>query len=379
MLRSKELLNYLTEIKLPLAVCISEDCTRIEGRTQYDSRTNQIIGFTLPIDNKTGLPTPFAFPARNSEEIFNHFSSGNSISSFVDVIMAQPLANAPPFCLAIFGSDCKYTAMDVENRWKYIVNELNKLNIKVVVISSDSDPKYNRAMRNLSGLTKLSDFELFNWRSCDFKNICYPFFVQDVIHIGTKLRNFLLRFKNKSLAFGPKYSIELNHLYILLNRFSRDQHLLTHSTLNPADRQNFSSVLRMCSDKVTTLLKIKVKNSEATVLFLKMWREILDTYMDVNLSPLARIEKIWTTVFILRIWRYYIKSQKKGALKNKFLTPNCYSCIELNAYSLVQCLLYLKEHNLPNLFLPHLYTSQTCESTFRQLRSFTSTKKYCLV
>lgn len=37
------------------------------------------------------------------------------------------------------------------------------------------------------------------------------------------------------------------------------------------------------------------------------------------------------------------------------------------------CLLYLKENNLPSLFQPIHYSSQPCESTFRQLRSFAST------
>lgn len=129
----------------------------------------------------------------------------------------------------------------------------------------------------------------------------------------------------------------------------------------------------MCSVKVTALLKLKVKNSDATVLFLEMLRDILDSYMDENLPPLIRIEKIWTAVFILRIWRQHIKSKKKCVTNTNFLTANCYSCIELNAFSLVQCMLYLKENDLPNLFLPHLYSSQVCESIFRQIRSFTST------
>lgn len=104
-----------------------------------------------------------------------------------------------------------------------------------------------------------------------------------------------------------------------------------------------------------------------------MWRDILDSYMDVHLPPLIRIEKIWTAVFILRIWRQHVKLQKKRVTNDRFLTANCYSCIELNALSLVQCMLYLKEHDLPNLFLPHHYNSQVCESIFRQIRSFTST------
>lgn len=228
-------------------------------------------------------------------------------------------------------------------------------------------------MKKLSGIIELCNVELFDWRLGNSENICYPFFMQDPIHIGTKLRNFFLGYKNKSLPFGPKYSIELDHLYILLNTVSKDQHLLTRSTLNPSDRQNFSSVLRMCSDKVTKLLKLKVKNSDATILFLEMWRDILDSYMDERLTPLARVKKIWTAVFILRIWRQHIKSQKNKVLKNHFLTANCYSCIELNAFSLVQCMLYLKHHNLPHLFLPHLYSSQSCEAIFRQIRSFTTT------
>lgn len=73
-LRSGELLKYLKDRNLPLAVCLSEDATRIEGRIQYDSTINQIIGFTLPINNETGMPITNAYPARNVQEILKHFS-----------------------------------------------------------------------------------------------------------------------------------------------------------------------------------------------------------------------------------------------------------------------------------------------------------------
>lgn len=122
--RSQQLLKYLEDRKLPLAVVISDDATREVGRIQYDSTSNQIIGFTLPIAEKIGMPIAGAYPARNAEEILNTFASEISISSFVIVIMAQPLADVPPFCLAMFGSDSKYTSEDVENRWIYITNQL---------------------------------------------------------------------------------------------------------------------------------------------------------------------------------------------------------------------------------------------------------------
>lgn len=371
-IRGKQLLKYLKDRGLPLVIVLSDDATRVVGRIQYDSPSNQIIGFVLPIDKQTGMPITNSYPARNAEEILKIFSAENSISSYVIAIMAQPLADVPPFCLAMFGSDSSYTSDDVEHRWKYITSELKKLNIEVIAISSDSDPKYNRVMRKLSSLGS-EPVPGLKWFSCDTKNIKPPFYVQDPTHIGTKLRNFLLRFHHKKIPFSPTLSIQLDHLYTLLNTVSKDQHFLTASTLNPSDRQNFSSVLRMCSEKVTSLLQLKIENSQATIIYLEMIRNILDSFMNTSLNPLERVSKIWYSVFILRIWKQFIKSQKKYKMKDSFLTSNCYSCIELNAHSLVLCLVYLKENNLPSWFQPSLSSSQPCESTFRRLRSFTST------
>lgn len=194
-LRSVELLKYLEDRNLPLSVCLSEDATRIVGRLQYNKNTNQIVGFTLPIHSETGMPIPRSYPANNAEQILKHFSADNLISSFVNVTMTKPLGNIPPFCLSIFGSDGNYSSKDVENRWAHITAELHKLNIKVLVISSDSDPKYNRAMRKMYELN-FKSVRLNNFSS-EIENIQCPFFVQDSTHVGTKLRNFLLGFGNK--------------------------------------------------------------------------------------------------------------------------------------------------------------------------------------
>lgn len=86
-LRPYELELYLRQRNLPLIVSISEDATRIQGRVQYDSRSNQVVGFVLPIDPTNGLPTPFVFKARNTEEIVDHFVSGTPTAGFVNTIM----------------------------------------------------------------------------------------------------------------------------------------------------------------------------------------------------------------------------------------------------------------------------------------------------
>lgn len=195
-----------------------------------------------------------------------------------------------------------------------------------------------------------------------------------MVHIATKLRNFLLKTKNqKKKAFGEKYFIRINHLYELMSKFRKDEHQLTETILNPADKQNFQSVLRLCDSKVTQLLKSSVKDSLGTATFLEILRDIVESYMNCDLSPLERIRKIWYALFMLRIWREYILSHETFTLKADFLSANCYTCVELNAHSLVLCIMHLRDLKMTHLFLPHLFGSQQCEALFRQIRSFSST------
>lgn len=278
-LRCHELYLFLTSRNLPLLVSLSEDATRIVGRVQYDATTNQLVGFVLPISSSNGLPIPFIYQGRDANEIAKHFSGANPIASFVNAVMAQPIPGGPPFCLLLFGSDNRYTSADVANRWKYIAQELEKLNIAVLTISSDSDPKYNSAMRKLSLLGYESNiFEGNEWFSCG-ENLNPPFYIQDMTHIGTKLRNFLLRTTNdsKKLPFGSKYIVDIKHLHKILETLPKDQHLLTAHVLNPADRQNFSSVLRICDKKVSNLIEKNVKNSVGTKKFLEIIRDVIDS------------------------------------------------------------------------------------------------------
>lgn len=286
--------------------------------------------------------------------------------------MAQPVADVRPFCLLVFGSDNKYLANDVSKRWEYVTNELSMLNIKVLTFSSDSYPRYNAAMRGLSKLGCVLVYMPIGLLA--MVQSLGRFFFQDTVRIGTKLRNFLLRTiqNERKYPFG-KFFINWTHLNVLLKSFSKDEHQLTASVLNPVDRQNFHSVLRMCSPKVITLLEQFIEESDATVEYLQMMRDFIDAFLVRNLQPLQRIRRCWYWIFIIRIWRHFLNSQKKYTLKDNFLTSNCYSCLEINAHSLILCMLHLRQSDRPELFLPHLFESQPCESMFRQLRSFTST------
>lgn len=374
-LRTNELLQYLNERSLPLAVAISEDATRISGRIEYDHRTNQISGFVLPINKDTGMPIPRSFPARTRDEILSHFAHNTHVANFVNVIMAKPLANYPSFCLLLYSSDGKYTSEDVNKRWNFIVAELQKFNIKVLTISSDSDPRYNSAMRRGSMLGSTSDIFDAEWFCSGLSEFYeFPFYVQDHVHNLTKLRNLFLRTGKWSgkLTFGPHYFIQKNHLHFLLQNYRKDQHELTPSTLDPVDKQNFKSALRMCSDKVIQLLKRSLSSSVGTMKFLEIMRAVYDSYCDPKLTPLERVEKLWYTVFILRTWRMFVERQNHLTLKDNFLTHYSYVAIEINAHSLIQIMIHLKNNNMEKFFLPFIFDSQACESFFRQIRSLTS-------
>lgn len=120
----------------------------------------------------------------------------------------------------------------------------------------------------------------------------------------------------------------------------------------------------MCDEKVINLLKNRVKKSIGTATFLELLRDIVDSYLDKKLTPLMRVRKAWYSLFVIRLWREYVKSSPTFTLGNNFMSSNCFNCIELNAHSLVLILLYLEEKNMPQLFTPHLFNSQSLRRDF---------------
>lgn len=370
-LRTDELLVYLQERNQPMHVVLSEDATRIENRVQYDSTTNQLVGFVLPTDKCTGMPISFIYKARYAEGMIQHFVNDTPTAQYVNTVMAQPLGGASPFCLLVFGSDNRYTAEIVAKRWKHITSILHDMGINVLCISSDSDPRYNAAMRINSELGSISEqFSMNGIFKCGISSA--PYYVQDFIHLATKLRNLLMRTINapEKLPFG-KFFIKMDHLSELLKRFDKSDHELSEA--NPSDKQCFENVAKICSAKVTTMLKKEIPGSEGTVMFLRIIAYSINVFMDPTLSPCDRLERMWYDLFVIRIWRRFISTQHGFSLKDNFLTSNTYYCMELNAHSMVSILLYLKENDLTHLFSSNLFCSQPCESFYRQLRSQTST------
>lgn len=180
------------------------------------------------------------------------------------------------------------------------------------------------------------------------------------------------------------FDVTVDHLASVMEQFTKDKHNLCPLTIRPRDRQNFDSVLRISHERVIDLLT-HIEGTEGTVLYLRVLDNVLRAFLDLTLTPIERVRRIWFSVFILRLWKEFIlrsskkkfkarnHSKKKFKAQNHFLSMYCYACVEINAHALVFIILYLKEKKLDHLFHIQLLGSQPCESFFRQIRSFTST------
>lgn len=382
-LRTEELSKYLDDLNLPRIVALSEDATKIVDRIQYDKSTNQLLGFVLPLQETNGMPLIGGNKATSAsaiERCFFDFETGEERkkSTYINVVMAQPLVRGiPPICILIFGSDTHYSSKDIQKRWNFIENELRKKNIEVLSFASDSDPKFNSVMRKQLNLGCASNdldarAEYPAYFNADFvANMSQYVPIQDMEHIGTKMRNGMIR---KKFIFGENV-ISIEHVMNLTREFDKAQHKLCPSTVIPSDKMNVESVLRICDEKVISLLsQVEDKEScKGTILYLEIMSKILRSFLDMRLKHLERIRYLWFSNFILRIWRESVIAHQDYTLKHNFISNNCYSCVEINCHSLVILMCYMKQRNLDNLFHLELLGSQSCESIFRQIRSLSST------
>lgn len=249
-----------------------------------------------------------------------------------------------------------------------ILRNYCRLQIDVIGFSSDGDTRLLSAMRSQM---QLNDKILFD----DVLHIAS--YVQDTIHKVLKLRNKLLKI-SVHLPMGNK-QVSVTHLKLLINNTSKDVHGLVLKDICPDDRQNFRSLEKTMESRVLQALNAKVPDSQATIMYLKLCSYIESAMDDLEMIPIERIRRLWFVVFFLRIWRKWIinssknrNSTTKYTLKDNWITANAYQCIEINCHSIIHVMRKMREAGEDDLFLPFLFNSQTCEQSFRQLRSMTS-------
>ena len=80
-----------------------------------------------------------------------------------------------------------------------------------------------------------------------------PITVQDIVHIGAKLRTRLLK-TTKVLPFG-NFIASCADLEYLCSMVTKDVHLMREKDLSLADKMNYPAVERLCRPHIITLLQ----------------------------------------------------------------------------------------------------------------------------
>ncbi|CAF5202432.1 unnamed protein product, partial [Rotaria magnacalcarata] len=186
----------------------SEDATSIIKKIKYDSTTNTFNGFPTPLDR--GVPIKEYYRTDSFDKLKVWFDS-NDKASLLNVHMIQPVPSTTqsiipsPFLLSAYGTDNTATANEILQRWWYIFNQCLQRNIRIIGFSTDAT------------------------------------------HLVTKWRNRLLS-SAAEVRLGNQF-ISVNHLYDIIHNemYTKLDHGLTKSDINPKDRQNFSSCLKLTS------------------------------------------------------------------------------------------------------------------------------------
>ncbi len=132
---------------------------------------------------------------------------------------------------------------------------------------------------------------------------------QDTIHLLAKLKLCLIA--PSSLMWLGSETACRGHLVELIKKLPKSQHGLSDRTIDPRDKQNYSSIellLHQCVDKSLAELHTSVK-ANGTRIYLHMMNDIRDSLLNRSIRPLDRLYKIWKTVFFLRIWRRWLKNK----------------------------------------------------------------------
>ncbi|CAF4378343.1 unnamed protein product [Rotaria magnacalcarata] len=146
-----------------------------------------------------------------------------------------------PYLLSAYEIDNTATANDILQRWWYIFNQSLQRNIRIISFSTDPT------------------------------------------HLVTKWCNRLLS-ATEELCLGNQ-SISINHLHDIIenDNYSKLDHGLTKSDINPNDRQNFSSYLKLTSNDLFNILNATV-DTRGTLLYFQVLKAIIVAYIEKSNS-----------------------------------------------------------------------------------------------
>lgn len=151
-------------------------------------------------------------------------------------------------------------------------------------------------------ITKHSPDQEVLFQESNLKSILH---IQDHDHNGTKFRNRILK-AGIVLPMGDKM-VNIAHLKMLINDFSKDKHGLVMGDVCPDDRQNVKSLSKIIEPRVITALKNHVIESEGTSMYLSICSEVIAAFKNVDLQPCERVYHIFHAAYFIRAWKMWLR------------------------------------------------------------------------
>jgi hypothetical protein len=245
--------SILTKCKAKLGISgpipfeCSEDETACVALATLNRRNDFIDGFC---GIKASLETPHkcSFDPKPSaasfESITNVFSS-MEVGNMCRVLVANPLVKGMPKLIYGILTTCnKFDAVQIKLQWTRIA-DLHKKHLEMPIgplrgHASDDDARRRKLMlesiyKGTFGLNE--DGFLMKSEIVDGHPLIM---VQDPIHVGKKLRNPLL--SSRKTIFWRHFLAHKNHLRLIIELFTREEHGLLDEDVNVKDKQNYPAV-----------------------------------------------------------------------------------------------------------------------------------------
>ena len=375
-LRADALKRYLIDQKAPLKVWLAEDATALNNRIQYDSKNNLITGLILPKDDNS-MPKVYSFKATSARVIENYFNTEKKASLLYCYMAQSNDPKIPPFTLLFFGTDNVMNYTDVLKRQMYITRELEKCGMEVMGFSGDGDTRIVKAMRTYCELGSTSfanenDRQKYsNVTGFQAKFVPKLICIQDPVHLENRKKNRLMK-DSTTYPMGNYYASSTD-LETLLKYCSKVSHQLNYSDLSLKDKMNFDTTIKLTHPRVQKLLSKFVFGSDATQIYLKLIFYSTQSMLSTKLNIPQRVYYMFYTIYYYRMWRDWLIKHPVYSQTTNFITINSYVCQEINGHGLLNLIFKCIEAKDFTHFYPWLYSSQSCEGQFRNLRAMSST------
>ncbi|CAB4482434.1 unnamed protein product [Rhizophagus irregularis] len=357
------------------------DNTKLKPALCYNPVLGCIVGSTLSTE-QTKINK-----YEDIQPIINNIKTKKAIAKDVRAYILQiPLLNFPPVVIALIANNGSDNMSTITSFHQELLTQIApQLNLPILSIGSDGaivEFKAQVAIQSYSTDERLTfkNNKLGVDFSCPiFPNVGPVIRVQDPKHAKKTSRNAIMSGAHL-LTLGSSTA----RFEQLLKLSNLSNSVMYHHDVIKLDRQDDGAAYRVfCSENLRNCHGTHNIEEDMRGLFVYLFimGELIDSYLNREITPLERIRMSMTSFFFLRFWREYVTNMSEKypdfiSVSKNFLADQSFTIFISLAESMV---LLVKAHReyYPNYpFLPWMHGSEACEHFFGMARQINSDFNY---